>query len=125
MLGARVDFKFFVNSRAESVVRDHPFDGAFDDALGVVLAGVAQGLDFAAADEAGVAGVNLLIVFFAGKADFFGVDHDHEIAGIDVGSENRLVLASQKARGFHGNLTQDAVGGIDDPPFAGQIFLFG
>jgi len=43
----------------------------------------------------GVVVVYLVSGFVPGKPYFFRVDYDDEVAGVDVGGEDRLVLAAQ------------------------------
>ena len=44
----------------------------------------------------GVPVINLLVELGAGELDLFGVDNDHEVAGIEVRRVVRFVLAAQK-----------------------------
>ena len=44
--------------------------------------------------------------------------HHHEIAGVDVRGEDDLVLATQEAGSFDGDLAEDLVLGIDHMPLA-------
>src|SRR5690348_12876453 len=60
----------------------------------------------------------LLFLFLARHSDLVGVDHDHEIAGVYVRSENRLFLPAQQLRGLDGYATKDLIFGIDQPPRA-------
>ena len=60
----------------------------------------------------------------AGEPHFLGVDHDDEIAGIHVGGIDRLFFPAQKIGGFHGDLAEDLVIGVDDPPLARNFVGF-
>ena len=97
---AAVNFQFPVNGAPEFVVRNHPADRAFDEQFGMARAAGAGVFCFVAADKSGEAHEALLFFFLAGKPHFFRVDHDDEIASIDVGGVDRLFFAAQKIGGL-------------------------
>src|SRR5437764_8870152 len=66
-----------------------------------------------------------LLFFFAAHANFVRVDHDHEIAGVDVRSENRLFFSAQKLCRLDRDLTEHLIFRIDQPPFAVNFAGFG
>jgi len=73
---------------------------------------------FVAADVAGKAHEVFLFFFFAGHANLVGIDHDDEIAGIDMRSENRLLFSAQQVCRFDRDATENLIFGIDQPPLA-------
>jgi len=55
----------------------------------------------------------LSVSFLPVTVTFSGVDHHNEIACIQVGRENRLVLAAQNVRNLSGQPAKDRAIGID------------
>ncbi len=78
-----------------------------------------------AADEAGIAHVFLLDFLLAGEDRLFGVDHDDEVAGIDVAGEDGLVLAAQQHGGLFGDAADHLVFGINHKPLTFDLFGLG
>ena len=75
-------------------------------------------------EAAGVAGVPVgLLVLELGPAqrDLVRVDHDDEVTGVDVRSENGLVLAPQQHRHMAGQAAEHDVGGVDDMPLTRDV----
>ncbi len=66
----------------------------------------------------GVAAINLLFFFTAGKADLGGVDHDHVIARIEKRRVAGLMLAHQEHGSLTGHAAQHLVLRIDQVPLA-------
>ena len=77
-----------------------------------------------AADEAGKTHEALLLFLFAGESDFFGIDHDDEIAGIDVRREDGFFFAAQKIRRLDRDAAEDLILGVNDPPLAWNFVGF-
>src|SRR5207244_11875438 len=71
---------------------------------------------FMAANVTGKAHECLLLLFFASDAHLVGINHDHEITGIDVWSEDGFLLSAQKIRGLDGNTAKHLIFRVDDPP---------
>mgnify|MGYP006871593920 CR=1 FL=1 len=70
--------------------------------LGVLLHQLVIADFLEVADPAGVPSVNLLLQLLAGEDCLCAVNDDHMIAAVAVGSECRLVLASQNVSGWGG-----------------------
>src|SRR5437588_4077788 len=70
------------------------------------------------ANISGKAHETFLFFLLAGHADFVCVNDDDEVTGIDVRCENRFLFSAQKICRLHGDVTQDLIFGIDQPPFA-------
>lgn len=124
MFGTLVNFQLAVDRASEAVVRDHSLDRALDEEFGTALAALAEGLGLVTSDESGEAHVALLGLFLAADLDFSRVDHDDEIAGVNMGSEDRLVLAAKQVGGLDGNMAEVLVLGIDHPPLAFDLGSF-
>ena len=124
MLGTLVNLQLAVDRASKTIVRDHSLDRALDEEFGTALAALAEGLGLVASDESGEAHVALLGLFFAADLDFSRVDHDDEIAGVNMGSEDRLVLAAKQVGGLDGNMAEVLVLGIDHPPLAFDLGSF-
>jgi hypothetical protein len=102
----------------ETSFRDHTPDSALDEKHGTALADDAWSFDFLPTDVAGKAGVNLGSFLRAGKDNLIRIDHDDEVAGVNVARENRLVLAAEEACCLNGDLTEDLALGVDHIPLA-------
>jgi hypothetical protein len=124
MLGTLVNLQLAVDRASKTIVRDHSLDRALDEEFGTALAALAEGLGLVASDESGEAHVALLGLFFAADLDFSRVDHDDEIAGINMGCEDRLVLAAKQVGGLDGDMAEVLVFGIDHPPLAFDLGSF-
>ena len=59
-----------------------------------------------------------------GDGDFFGVDDDHEIAGVEEIGKLRLVLSPEQDRHFRGQAAEDFPLGVDHPPCPGDLVFF-
>jgi len=77
-----------------------------------------------ATDVTGKAHESFLLFLFAGDAHFFGINHDHEIAGIDVRGEESFFLSPQKIRGLDRDTAKHLIFRVDDPPFAWDFGCF-
>ena len=121
---AAVNLQLSVNSPAEFVVRDHPADGALDEQFRMPRASGAGVLGFVPAYEARKTHEALLFFLFAGEPNFFGVDHDDEIASVDMGGVDRLFFAAQEIGSFHRDLAEHLVVGINNPPLARHFVGF-
>ena len=124
MCSARIDFQLTVHVATQWVFRQHAFNRGLDHALrgfGDQLFKVDR-LD--AARETGVGVVHFVSGFSAGNTDLLGVDDDDVVAGVNVRSVLRLVLATQTARDFGGQTTQGLTSSVDDKPVALYCFRF-
>jgi len=79
---------------------------------------------FMATDVTGKAHESFLLFLFAGDANFFGINHDHEIAGIDVRGEDTFFLPPQKIRRLDRDAAKDLIFRVNDPPFAWDVGCF-
>src|SRR5690349_11440600 len=60
----------------------------------------------------------LLFLFFPRNPHSVGINHDHEIAGVDMRSKNGLFFAAQQVRCFDRNPAEDLILGVNKPPLA-------
>ena len=96
-----------------------------DDALGVLLHGLAEALELEAAEVARVAPVLLVLRLDAREDDLVGVDDHDKITGVGVGRELRLVLAAQNHRRRGGQTTKRGALGVDEHPLALDFAVLG
>jgi uncharacterized protein YkwD len=122
---AAIDFQFRVNRAAEAIVWNHSAHSPLHQQFRVARSPRTQILRFVAADEARETHVTLLVFFLSSHAHFLGVDHDDEVASIDVRREDGFLFAAQKSGSFDGNLAKDLVLGVNDPPLALDLRSFG
>src|ERR1039457_3277286 len=122
---AAIDFQFRVNRAAEAIVRNHSAHGPFHQQFRMARSPRTQVLRLVAADKARETHVAFLVFLLSGHTHFLGVDHDDEVASIDVRREDGFLFAAQKNCSFDGNLAKDLVLGVDDPPLALDLGSFG
>ena len=106
-------------------MRNHPADRSFDQQFGMARPTRAHVFRFMAADVSRKTHVGLLFFFLSGDTHLVGIDHDDEVAGIDVGRENRLFLAAQKLGRFDCDTAENLILGVDQPPAAVYFIGFG
>ena len=94
MGAALVNLELAVNIAAEAVVRNHSLDGFLKQELWVLLANSLRIGLLLAANESGVAAVDLVRLLLAAENDMLRIDDDDIISGIHVGGEDGLVLAT-------------------------------
>src|SRR5205814_6196976 len=74
-----------------------------------------------AADKSGKAHVALLLFLLSGHPHFLGIDHDNEIAGVDMWSENSLLFPAQQIRRCDGDAAEYLASRVNEPPFARDV----
>ena len=125
MLGTSVNFQFSILLATEATLRQHAPDSALQHQNRTAFADHARGFDFFATDETGETGVDFFRLLVAAQADLIGIDDHNEVTRVDVGCEDRLVLAAQQTSGFDSHGAEDLVLGIDDVPCALHILWLG
>ena len=120
---AAVNLELPINGASEFGMRNHSADGALDQQLRMTCPPGPSVLGFVPTDETGKTHETLLLFLFASQAHLFRVDHDDEIARVDMRGVNRLVLAPQDASDFAGEATQHHALGVDEVPGAGDVRL--
>ena len=118
MFVALEHLEFGQQLRAEPVFRDHAFNGMFDEPFGLLGADLRDGGVFLAAFPAGIGHELLVRFFFAGDTDFFRVDDNDEIAGVEMRRINGFVFATQYVGNLRGQTTEHRAIGINDVPLA-------
>ena len=116
MVGALVDLELAEQLSAEGVVGQHPLNGFFDDPLRQASLEMGEALCLHATGAARVAAIELLGGLVATHPNLVGIDHHHEITGIEVGGVSGLVFAPQHLGHFTGQTAEGLVGGINHVP---------
>src|SRR5580700_8393723 len=116
VIGPCVDLELAQRLAAERVLGQHPPDGLLHRPLRVAghQARVRHRPEAARVTRVPV-GV-LLLQLAAGQRDLGRVDHDDEVAGVDVRREDRLVLAPQQHGHVAGQAAEHDVRSVDDVP---------
>src|SRR4051812_46036795 len=109
MLRRRVHAELAEYCIAEITAGDHAADGALDHLGRLTLAKIGGVALDDPTGPTGVIVVHLGFFFVAGELDLVSVDHDDEVAGVDVRREDRLVLAAKHAGNAGGETAQDLV----------------
>lgn len=125
MLSTGVNFQLGELSGAESGVGEHSLNCTLDDCRRATLSQGLQGFLLESVREAGMPRINFLRFFLAGDFDLLGIDDDDEITRVNVGSELRLILASQDVGDSGGETTQGFAFGIYYEPFIRYVAVFG
>lgn len=113
---ASVDLELGEHVSGETVLRKHTLDSSFQHALRVGIEDLTRSLAAEAARMPAIGVVLLLVELAAGQLDFIRVDHDDEVAAVDVRGERGLVLAAKDRGDPGGEAPEDLVGCIDDVP---------
>lgn len=100
VLGTGVDLEFAHRLTTERAFGDHALNAAADGIFGLACQHLSESLGLNAARIAGVAIQHLAIGLTRGHLDLGCVDHDHVVTSVDMGGEDRLVLATQEACNF-------------------------
>src|SRR6478609_7963426 len=82
-------------------------------------------LSFVSADVTGKTHITFLFFFFSGEPDFFRVDNDDKISGVDMWGENRFSFPAQQVGSRHRDAAEHLVLGVNDPPLARHFGGFG
>ncbi len=113
-----VAFHFLDHGIAQGSLGKHAFNGLLKNALGEALLQLGEVGFVDTAGKTRVAEILFVLGFITRNLQFFNIDHDDEIAGINVRSELRLVLATQTAGNFGRQTAKHLVRRIDDEPIA-------
>src|SRR5919204_1983394 len=124
MLRPRVDLQLVDLPPREPVLREHPFHSGAQHLLGPALELLAQRAAANPARVARVTDVALLIELVAGDVDLFRIDHDHEIAGVDVRRVGRLAFSAQRVGDPGRQAAEGLTLGVDEVPLAGDLTGF-
>src|SRR3984957_16156494 len=117
----RIDLQLAQRLTAEGVLGEHPLDRLLDSSRGGVGHYVRVADRAKAARVAGVPVGALVLQLGAGERHLVRVDDDDEVTGINVRSENGLVLAPQQHRRMAGQAAEHDVSGVDDMPLTGDV----
>ena len=101
MLFTPVDPEFGENLAAQLVVRDHSADSKQDKLFRAAGAHAAGSVTVVTAN------------LFPGEHHFLRIDHDDVIAVVDVRGISDFVFSTEDIGGFHGDIAEDSVVGID------------
>src|ERR1022692_2687523 len=117
----RVDLELAERLTAERVLGDHSLDRLLDRLLGVLGHQVPVGDRVKATRVARVPVRALVLQLVAGECHLVRVDDDDEVTGVDVRSEDGLVLAPQQHRHMAGQAAEHYVSGVDDMPLTCDV----
>jgi hypothetical protein len=118
MLGIRIDLQLLDHLVTKRAVGQHAPDSLFERVGGVLFHVLLESNPTLATDEAGVVEVLFHIGFGAGEQHFFRIDDHDEVASVNIGGKNGLVLAHEQTGHFAGDSTKRFLGGIDELPLA-------
>src|SRR5690606_14288270 len=113
---AGVDLQLGALAPAEAVLRQHAAHRPADGLLRLAAVQLGEGLGADAARVARVPPDDLAVGLARREHDLVGVHDDDVVAGVDVGREDRLVLAPQDAGDLARQATEDHALGVHDVP---------
>ena len=125
MNGASVDLQLATLRPAEPVLGEHAEDGAANGISGLAAHRLSVGT---AGETTGVARVTmneLGVSLTRTQHDFGGVNHNHMVAGVDMGREDRLVLTPQDTSDLGSHTAERHAFSVDNVPVALNISWFG
>src|SRR4030095_14133848 len=125
MLGAAVYLELGDDPTTEAIVRNHALHRLLHDQLRAATAAGLGSLALVTTDISREAHISLLNFLLAGEADFAGVDHDDEIASINVRGKNGFLFSAEKIGNLDGDTAERLVSGIDEPPATLDVFFLG
>jgi hypothetical protein len=118
VVGRFVDLELVEHVPTEHVLRQHALDRLLDGEGRLARQQVAVALAPEPAGNARVVVVVLLVELVARELDLGRVDHDDEVAGVDVGRVLGLVLAREHARDAAREAAEGLALGVDHEPLA-------
>jgi len=122
---AAIHLQLSINIPTKPIVWNHPADGSFNQQLRMSGAARPEILRFVSADVTGKTHIAFLFFFLSGEADFFRVDDNDKISGIDVWGKNRFFFPPQQVGGLYRDATEHLVLGVNDPPLVRHFGGFG
>ncbi len=123
VFGARVDKEAGQHTIAELVLGEHAAHRLVQHSAGVFLQLVLERDRVDTARETAEAMVDLVMALVAGDIDTVGIDEDHEVAAIDVGSIVYFALAGKDSRKLGREAAQNLALRIVEVVFAIDGFL--
>src|SRR6516165_8927806 len=114
----RVALELLQHRVAERALGQHAFDRLLEHAPGKTRLHLREARRADAAGVAAMPVVELVLGLVAGDLDLVDVGHDDEVAGVDVGRVDRLVLAPEPRRDLGCETPQNLVRRVDDEPLA-------
>src|SRR5215475_11643433 len=82
-------------------------------------------LRFVSAHVTGKTHITFLLILFSSEPDFFRVDDNHKISGVDVRGKDCLSFPAQQVGGLYRDTAECLVLGVNDPPLARHFGSFG
>lgn len=125
MLCTRIHFELGEDVAPQAIVGDHSLHSVLNEEFRMARTALFEVFRVVTAHETREAHIGLGFLFFARDADFVGIDHNDEIAGVNVGSENGLLLAAHEVGCLRGDASKNLVLGVNDPPVALHFVGFG
>src|SRR5258708_32042960 len=121
VLGAGVDLEPLEHLAAEGVVLEHAADSLPEGFFGPARQLLFEGPTAEASGVPGVALIGLGLALVTGDVDSLGVDHNDEVAGVEVRRVGCLVLALEHLRDVAGQPSQRLPVGIYQVPAGPQL----
>src|SRR6476620_5023615 len=118
MLITCINEQLLVHLATEPVLWQHTFHCSFDDHFGSALQEVFGNFFFTSTRITCIVVVNFFIHFVAGEFDFVCVDHDNEVATVNVRGVVCFVLAAQNCSNTSTHTSHGLIGTVHNIPVA-------
>src|SRR6266540_632953 len=82
-------------------------------------------LRFVSADVTGKAHITFLFILLSSEPDFFRIDNNDKISGVDMRGENRFSLPAQQVGSLYRDAPENLVLRVNDPPLTRHFDGFG
>ena len=112
---ATIYFQLAIHIPAKSIVRNHSANSTFDQQLRMPSAACPDALRFVSAHVTRKTHITFLFFLLSGESNFFRVNDDDKISGVDVWGENRFLFSAQKVRSLYRNAAEYLVLGVNNP----------
>jgi hypothetical protein len=118
VLVAGVNKQFLVHFTAQAILRQHAFDGPFDNGVGAAAEEVLGDLFLLSTGITGEVDVDFVFQFVTREDDLLGVNDNDKVAAIDVGGVVGFVLAPEDGGNFGTHATNGLISTVHDIPVA-------
>ena len=125
VFGTCVDFEAGHLVFSELIFGEHAGHGQFNRPLRLLLEEPVVSGDAGSARIARVPEVRFGLPLFSGEDDIPRVDNHHEVPAVRLMGVIALPFALEKVGGLDGKPTQHLATGVQEAPFADDIFKFG
>ncbi len=116
VLSTGVNFQFTVHSATQRTTWQHAFNSFFDDHFRLSSLKFLEVSRLKTTWEASVSVVHFVLCLVTGYSNFFGIDYDDVVTGINVRSVLSFMLTAQATSNLSSDATQSFTFGVNYVP---------